>query len=76
MDVMGAALEIGRADMLRLGTNEAELCAHEAGALIDQICDVASSLTAMATSLFPDQITPDTLRLIQGRINDNIGQLR
>jgi serine/threonine-protein kinase HipA len=76
MDVMGAALEIGRADMLRLGTNEAELSAHEAGALIDQICDVASSLTAMATSLFPDQITPDTLRLIQGRINDNMGQLR
>lgn len=76
MDVMGEALEIGREDMLRLGTHEAELSAREAAALIDQICDVASTFTAVAGSMFPDQITQGTLRVIQGRINDNIGRLR
>lgn len=76
MDVMGEALEIGREDMLRLGTHEAELSARETGTLIDQICDVASTLTATAKRMFPGQITQETLRVIQGRINDNIGRLR
>ena len=76
MDVMGQALEINREAMLRLGTHEAELSARDAAALIEQICDVASMLTATAKRMFPDQITQDTLRVIQGRINDNIERLR
>lgn len=76
MDVMGEALEIGRKNMLRLGTHEAELSAREAGTLIDQICDVASTLTATAKRMFPGQITQGTLRVIQGRIDDNIERLR
>ena len=76
MDVMGQALEIGREDMLRLGQDEAELSARDAGVIIEQICDVVSTLTATAKRMFPGQITLDTLRVIQGRINDNIGRLR
>ena len=76
MDVMGQALEISREDMLRLGTREAELSARDAGALIDQICGVASTFAAVARGMLPGQITQDTLRVIQGRINDNIGRLR
>lgn len=76
MDVMGQALEIDRKNMLRLGTHEAELSAREAGLLIDQICDVASTFAATAQRMFPGQITQDTRRVIQGRIDDNIGRLR
>lgn len=76
MDVMGEALEIGRKDMLRLGTHEAELSAREAANTIDQICDVASTFSAVAQRMFPGQITQDTLRVIQERIDDNIGRLR
>lgn len=76
MDVMGQALEIDRKNMLRLGTHEAELSAREAGPLIDQICDVASTFAATAQRMFPGQITQDTLGVIQARIDDNIGRLR
>ena len=76
MDVMGQALEIDRKNMLRLGTHEAELSAREAASVIDQICDVGSTLTDVAGSMFPGQITRDTLRVIQGRINENIERLR
>jgi serine/threonine-protein kinase HipA len=76
MDVMGQALEIDRKNLLRLGTHEAELSAREAASVIDQICDVASTFAAVASGLFAGQITPGTLRVIQGRINDNIGRLR
>lgn len=76
MDVMGQALDIGREAMLRLGTHEAELSAREAASVIDQICDVGSTLTDVAGSMFPGQITRDTLRVIQGRINENIERLR
>ncbi|MBH2019538.1 MAG: type II toxin-antitoxin system HipA family toxin [Burkholderiales bacterium] len=76
MDVMGQALEIDRKNMLRLGTHEAELSAREAGPLIDQICDVASTFATTAQRMFPGQITQDTRRVIQGRIDDNIGRLR
>ena len=76
MDVMGQALDIGREAMLRLGTHEAELSAREAANTIDQICDVASTFAAVAKGMFPGQITQDTLRVIQGRINENIERLR
>lgn len=75
MDVMGEALEIGRKNLVHLGQYEAELSAREAGAIIDQISDVASTFTAVARRTFPGQITQDTLRVIQGRIDENIGRL-
>lgn len=76
MDVMGEALKIGREELLLLGTQEAELSGHAAGAIIDRICNVASTFTTMARTLFPDQITQDTVHFIQGRIDDNIDRLR
>lgn len=76
MDVMGEALEIGRKDMVSLGVQEAELSARNAGDIIDRICAVAGNFTAKAESLFPGQITQDTMRTIQGRINDSINRLR
>jgi serine/threonine-protein kinase HipA len=76
MDVMGQALEIDRKNLLRLGTHEAELSAREAASVIEQICDVASTFSAVSKDMLPGQITQDTLRVIQGRINDNIGRLR
>ena len=76
MDVMGEALEISRQSLLQLGTQEAELSAAAADALIDPICDVASTFTAIANSLFPGHITPNTLHSIQSRIDDNLHRLR
>lgn len=76
MDVMGEALEIERKHLLLLGQQEAELSGREAGGIIDGICDVAAKFSAMARNTYPGQITRDTLRTIQGRIDDNIRRLR
>lgn len=76
MDVMGEALEIGRKDMVSLGVQEAELSARNAGDIIDRICAVAGNFTAKAEGMFPGQITQDTMRTIQGRIDDNINRLQ
>lgn len=76
MDVMGEALCITRKHLLALGTEEAELSAHEAADIIDRICQVASGFTARARQLHPGRITQDTLRTIQSRIDDNIRSLR
>ena len=76
MDVMGEALEVERKHLLLLGQQEAELSAHDAGSLIDGICDAAAGFSVMARNTYPGQITQDTMRAIQGRINDNIGRLR
>jgi hypothetical protein len=43
---------------------------------IGVICNVASTFTTVARTLFPDQITQDTVRFIQGHIDDNIERLR
>jgi serine/threonine-protein kinase HipA len=76
MDVMGEALEVERKHLLLLGQQEAELSGHDAGSLIDGICDAAAGFSVMARNTYPGQITQDTMRAIQGRINDNIGRLR
>jgi serine/threonine-protein kinase HipA len=76
MDVMGEALKIGSEALLRFGTQEAELSGRAAGAIIDRIRNVASTLTTMARSMFPDQITQDTVHFTQGRIDDNVDRLR
>lgn len=75
MDVMGEALTISRADMLRLA-EEAEVPQGDANLAIDHICDVASQFTDIANSMYSNVITRDTLSLIQGRINANVTLLR
>ncbi|KAF1032091.1 MAG: hypothetical protein GAK37_00569 [Pseudomonas sp.] len=75
MDVMGEALAISRADMLRLA-EEAEVSQELAGRIIDGICEVAGQFAAIADQLHPQTITPDTLQTIQRRIDQNIALLR
>lgn len=75
MDVLGEALAIGRPAMLRLGEQEAELSAQAAASIVDRICDAAAQFSIIAESLLPGQITPATLRLIQGRIDENVKRL-
>lgn len=75
MDVIGEALEISRKNIVHLGEQEAELSARDAGYIIDSICDVASTFTAMAKNMLPGQITQDTMQAIQGQINENISRL-
>jgi serine/threonine-protein kinase HipA len=74
MDVMGEALSISRTQMLRLA-EEAEVPQDVAGKMIDGICDVASRFASIAEDLFPQVITPDTLRTIQDRIDQNVARL-
>ncbi|MEE1990733.1 type II toxin-antitoxin system HipA family toxin [Pseudomonas syringae pv. syringae] len=74
MDVMGEALEISRAQMLRLA-EEAEMSPDAATGVIDGMCDVASRFTAIAENLCPQVITRDTLRMIQSRIDQNVARL-
>lgn len=76
MDVMGEALEINRKQLLMLGEQEAELSSAEVNRVIDEICDVANDFTATVKSILPDQITNDTLKMVQRRINENVKRLR
>ena len=75
MDVMGEALAISRAQMLRLA-NEAEVPQGFAGKMIDRICDVASQFAILADDLYPQLITRGTLRTIQHCIDQNVARLR
>jgi serine/threonine-protein kinase HipA len=75
MDVMGEALAISRADILKLAA-EAEVLPDTAHRIIDNICDVATQFAAIADKLYPQVITSDTLRTIQNKINQNVDQLR
>ncbi|MCF8997352.1 type II toxin-antitoxin system HipA family toxin, partial [Pseudomonas carnis] len=74
MDVMGEALSISRTQMFRLA-EEAEVPPDVAGRMIDGICDVASQFASIAENLYPQVITRDTLRTIQGRIDQNVARL-
>lgn len=74
MDVMGEALAISRAHMLRLA-EEAEVPLDTAGSIIDGICEVASQFATVASNQFPQAITQDTLRMIQDRIDQNVARL-
>ena len=75
MDVMGEALAISRTQMLRLA-EEAEVPLDAGGRVIDGICDVASRFATIADHLYPQVITRDTLRTIQGRIDQNVARLQ
>ncbi|WP_447042898.1 type II toxin-antitoxin system HipA family toxin [Vreelandella sp. H-I2] len=74
MDVMGEALAINRAALLRLA-EEAEVSTQHANHLIDTISEVASQFSAIADGLLPQAITRPTLHMIQGRIDENLSLL-
>ncbi|WP_282373615.1 type II toxin-antitoxin system HipA family toxin [Pseudomonas sp. PS02290] len=75
MDVLGEALSIDRKVMLRLA-DEAEVSAEKAGGMIDGICDVATQFAAIAEQTSPGLITPETLAMLQARIDENVALLR
>ncbi|HEX7814982.1 type II toxin-antitoxin system HipA family toxin [Dyella sp.] len=75
MDVMGEALSISRAHVLRLA-EEAEVPRDVASVMIDGICDVASQFAVLAQAMYPQDITQETLRTIQRRIDQNVALLR
>lgn len=75
MDVMGEALQIGREHLLALAQQEAELSSQQAGNIIAKCCDVAAGFALKAGDMFPGQITGETLRTLQARMDDNIKRL-
>lgn len=76
MDVMGEALEINRKQLIALGEQEAELSTGAVNEIIDEVCDLANGFPSIAKSSLPEQITKDTLKMIQERINENVKRLR
>ncbi|MDR0260529.1 MAG: type II toxin-antitoxin system HipA family toxin [Comamonas sp.] len=75
MDVMGEALAISRAQVLRLA-EEAEVAQDVAAMVIDRICEVASQFAVMAQSMYPKAITQESLGTIQRRIDENVALLK
>lgn len=75
MDVMGEALAIDRRAMLRLAV-EAEVTEETAASVIDRFCAVASRFATIAESVLPHAITPQTLALLQERLDENVALLR
>ncbi|WP_434729180.1 type II toxin-antitoxin system HipA family toxin [Pseudomonas soli] len=75
MDVMGEALAIDRSAMLALAS-EAEISQAGAEQLIERICAVASQFAVLAEKHYPRMISSETLRTVQGRIDENIALLR
>lgn len=75
MDVMGEALAIDRRVLLRLA-EEVEVLPQRAGQIIDGIIEVANQFSAIAEKILPQAISPATLRMIQGRIGQNVRLLR
>ncbi|KPC33553.1 Serine kinase HipA [Pseudomonas syringae pv. cilantro] len=71
---MNEALSISRTQMLRLA-EKAEVPPDVARRVIDGICDVASRFSAIAENLRPEAITQDTLRTVQGCIDQNVALL-
>lgn len=75
MDVIGEAMAVDRRALLRLA-EEAEVSPQRAGQIIDGIIEVANQFSAIAEEIVPQAISPATLRMIQGRIGQNVGLLR
>ena len=75
MDVMGEALEIDRALMLKLA-HEADVSLDNANRLIDSICQVASRFSSVAETSHPGAIRPETLADVQARIDACVQLLR
>ncbi|MBP2157304.1 type II toxin-antitoxin system HipA family toxin [Erwinia rhapontici] len=76
MDVMGEALDIGREHLFALGEQETELTASQIEAMLEKHCTIASAFASKAEELFPGRITAETLRTLQGRIDDNIARIQ
>jgi serine/threonine-protein kinase HipA len=76
MDVMGEALDIERQHMMALGEQEAELTLAEIDEKIEAFSTVGDAFADTARSLYPDQITEETLSQIQRQIRDNISRLK
>jgi len=72
MDIMGEALDITRQAIVKLGTQEADLSVKEVDEIITAICEVASRFDQIAHDLLPEQVRPETLQMIQSRIEQNI----
>lgn len=68
MDIMGKELDIPRQALVKLGTQEAELCVQEVDEIIGSICKVAIRFSNIAHDLLPGQIQAETLQLVQNRI--------
>lgn len=76
MDVMGEALDIERQHMMALGELEAELTLAVIDEKIEAFSTVGDEFADTARSLYPDQITEETLSQIQRQIRDNISRLK
>lgn len=76
MDVMGEALNISREQIVKLGTQEAELSEPEVSQIVERISDVAAGFTKKARAILPGGITHNTLDYIQSQIDCNINRLR
>jgi len=72
MDIMGEALEITRKEVVSLGEQEAELSVSQVDLIIENVREVGANFVAIAKDLYPEQITPQTLSILQQRINTNI----
>lgn len=75
MDVLGESLDIQRAALLGLA-DEAEVPPAIASDTIERIGKVASQFTVLVEREYPGTITRDTLKTIQGRLDENLSLLR
>ena len=72
MDIMGEALNITLDDIRKLGTLEANLSKTEVDEIVFSMCEIALQFSRIAKDMFPNQIRPSTLEMIQSRIQQNI----
>ena len=73
---MGEALDIPRQALVKLGTQEAELCVQEVDEIIGSICKVEIRFSNIAHDLLHGQIQAETLQMIQNRIGHTIHLLQ
>jgi hypothetical protein len=69
---LGEALDIPRQALVKLGTQEAELCVQEVDEIIGSICKVAIRFSNIAHDLLPGQIQAETPTDPKNRIEHNI----
>lgn len=72
MDIIGEALNITLDDIRKLGTLEANLSKTEVDEIVFSMCEIALQFSRIAKDMFPNQIRPSTLEMIQSRIQQNI----
>ncbi len=72
MDIMGEALNITLDDIRKLGTLEANLSKSEVDEIVFSMREIALQFSRIAKDVYPNQIRPSTLEMIQSRIQQNI----